>query len=350
MWADKWCVRGGVLYCRWVHQGQPCLGSSGNTQAIQTNIYLPYYITIILFWGLLMRFTVKYQQPINGKWCENNSWEVAATTESIVKLSIKVSCYQQTVQRYLCIFACCSSNNGGRAWIRAPTNTGQSCGSFSTKSIKRARRVSLYTKHLNMRLDASCLLEPTETYKHFWGFCTSDQPSFRPTTTYMIWKWLDTLTLVCVGSRGRAGHMKRNWHTTAFCATKKTSPPPPQDLSYRAGEKTASRCWAKPSRRRMHKGGENSAPLHTGPTRPAYIKSCSRTPCLCLSARDSTQRLLPGLGKWRHSPQSSRDRGERALFHPPLCPIHAPVKGVFPTKITQPGEKKWEYNRVLLTL
>lgn len=30
--------------------------------------------------------------------------------------------------------------------------------------------------------------------------------------------------------------------------------------------------------------------------------------------------------------QCSRDRGERALFCSPLCPIHVPGKGVFPTE------------------
>ncbi len=135
-------------------------------------------------------------------------------------------------------------------------------------------------------------------------FFKNDQPSFRPTanvnvnlTRYEITGL--TYPVLCWESRDGWTH-KRNWHTTAFCAE--------TQISYRTGEKTASRCWAESSSR-MHKGKENSAPvtLHTGPTRPAHT-TCSWTPA-CLSRSGPNSTAAARFRKVTSLPQCSRDRG-----------------------------------------
>lgn len=303
-----------------------------------------------------MWLAVEYQQSIKGKSDPKNNYEVVVECENLYR-------YQKNEQRYhINLLSHCWDSklhllnpllkhklsqllptnssvhgfltasyayvytapleNGSYAWMHAQTWV------KLVQHIKCARRLSwnpwisdwtlcrTYKQfHLPLRL----------TNSYFWGYL-SKWPAIIPTNNYLHdMKLLDTLTLLRAGSRRRAGQHKRNWHKTAFCAK--------NSFSYRAGEKPASSCWAK-SNRRMHKGGESSARRHTGPTRPAYIKSWAPRRLLPASRSGLSSTAVARFRKVTSLSQCSRDRGERALLCSPVCPIpiHVLVTWVFPSK------------------
>lgn len=233
------------------------------------------------------------------------------------------------------------SNNGSYAWTYAQTNTGKAATrlAISTKSIKCARRASLYTNNEFERfVTAASNLPPRLTntwivvtllFKMPWHHSDQQLLTWCETTghTYPVMSW----------SRRRAGHIKRNWHTTAFCAKNRLSTEPVRKQRAVVELSRAEGCIKEEETVRP----ETLARLgpHTLKVVPGFLP-------VSRSGLNSTAgarfRVVTSL------PQCSRDRGERALFSYPLCPIHVWLKGYFPQNHTHTA--RIEYIRIIKSL
>lgn len=168
------------LYWKWVHQRKPCLGSSGNIQAIQINLYWPsIFIEAHFLWTL--------DEPSISKWDQNNN-NNKKQIHHTSKLTLLVSplsnfllehtwgheVLQQTVRSWAYqVVTCLYLHTVPQSMKATATNIVRAATRLAQKSIKRAPSVIVHrTLKRQIRFETAPERCAVQTHEQFsWGFC-----------------------------------------------------------------------------------------------------------------------------------------------------------------------------------